>query len=107
MLLPIAFIPIMKNMIPDRLLLAKCVLGKAALLPLLYKIKHLLSYFGLTAHIILISLQIYRPFYSRPIGTWTVGYTTKAYVGRTKPHVGTTKPFVRTTKANPAGIYLI
>src|SRR5674476_748353 len=78
MLLPVTFIPIMKYMVPDGLLLTQCVLGKAALLPLLYKIHHLLSYFGLTAHGILFSLQIYRSLYSMAIGTWTVGYIIKA-----------------------------
>ena len=74
MLPPIAFIPIMENMIPDGLLPAKYILCKLALLPLLYELKHLLSYFGLTVHEILFSLQSYRAVYSVARGTWTEGY---------------------------------
>lgn len=34
----------------DRLLLAECILRKAALFPLFYHLKHLLPYFGITSH---------------------------------------------------------
>jgi hypothetical protein len=61
-------------MIFDGLLLAKCVLGKPTLLPLLYELKHLLSYFGLIAHDILFKPQIYTYASSITTGTWTEGY---------------------------------
>src|SRR5450755_4467344 len=64
----------MKYMIFDGLLFTKCVLCKAALLPLLYELKHLLTYFGLIAHEILIRLQIYRYLNALTIGIWTEGY---------------------------------
>src|SRR6185312_5106177 len=46
----VTFIPIIKFMKTDRLLLAECILRKAALFPLFYHLKHLLPYFGITSH---------------------------------------------------------
>jgi hypothetical protein len=56
--LPVALLPIMKYMVPDGLLLTKYILRKSALLPLLYQLKHLLTYFGLIAHGIFVKPQI-------------------------------------------------
>src|SRR6185437_15033048 len=46
----VTFIPIIKFMKTDRLLLTECVLRKAALFPLFYHLKHLLPYSGITSH---------------------------------------------------------